>query len=232
MGVFGGLGKLPEGVLGGVISGRLPIAGSPYIVSENVIVETGDTLAVEPGVELLLHNRSGLVVKGELTAAGTEDSMISITQFLELDQGGGIRFIQGSGELSYCLIENCWNAYNGGGIYCSGSSPFLTNCTITRNKAESRGGGIYCRNFSYPTLINCLIVRNWAYAGGGISCVDYSSLSITDCKIEGNTADWSGGGVYCHGESSLTITNSSIFENTGSYGGGIYCRDSSSIIKN
>ena len=107
MGSNGGMGDFPKGVIGGTISGTLSISGSPYIVSENLVVEMDDTLIVESGVELLLHNRSGILVMGDLLAEGAADDSITITKFQEWDRGGGVRFLEGDGTLSFCLISLC-----------------------------------------------------------------------------------------------------------------------------
>ena len=232
MGVFGGLGKLPEGVLGGEISGLLPVSGSPYIVSENLFVSTEETLSIEPGVELLLLNRSRIDVYGVITAAGIQDSMISFSRFREWDYGGGIRFIRGSGELSYCLIEYCWNA-DGGGIYCSYSDPAITKCTILENTSDYRGGGIRCYQSS-PFIMNCTISRNNADFGyGGAMYCDYSSSAVfTNCMITENTAIYGySGGIYCL-SSDPSFFNCTFMRNLANHGGGIHCWNSSPIIEN
>ena len=78
MGCYGGMGDLPEGVIGGSVSGKLSKSGSPYIISENLVIESDSTLIVEKGVELLLHNHGGITVYGELLAEGAPDDSITI----------------------------------------------------------------------------------------------------------------------------------------------------------
>ncbi len=64
-------------------------------------------------------------------------------------------------------------------------------------------------------------------SGGGIYC-SYSSPTITNCTISGNSAEWDGGGIYCYNESSPTITNCIIAGNTtDDYGGRVYLKNTS-----
>ena len=58
------------------------------------------------------------------------------------------------------------------------------------------GGGVYCE-YSSPTLTDCTIIGNSAYEsdGGGVYC-EYSNPTLTDCTITGNSAHYDGGGVY------------------------------------
>jgi len=238
MGAWGGMGEMPEGVIGGYISGILPISGSPYIVSENLVIETADTLTVEPGVEFLFHTNSRIIVFGELFADGAMENPVTVNRFLEWDVGGGIVFAAGDGSLSNCIIEHCRNI-DGGGIRCLyGSSPDISNCLITGNSSMGGeyfqgGGGIYISDSS-PTISNSTITGNAAERnGGGIYCTDFASPTITSCLITGNSAGQYGGGIYCTSDSSPTIVACSITENiSNDDGGGIYCYKSSSTIRN
>jgi parallel beta-helix repeat protein len=120
----------------------------------------------------------------------------------------------------------------GGGIYCRHSSPTISNNTISQNSVEYDGGGIYCCDSS-PTINNNTISENRAYYGGGIYCDEGASPIIGNNKISGNIAIRSGGGgIYCD-YSSPTISNNTIDGNSTNYdGGGIYCFDSFPIITN
>ncbi len=53
------------------VSGNWTLAGSPYIIIDNVSVPTGATLIVEPGVEVLFYNHCGIHVYGDLYSMGT-----------------------------------------------------------------------------------------------------------------------------------------------------------------
>ena len=104
--------------------------------------------------------------------------------------------------------------------------------TIT-NGLGHPGGAIYAYYFSSPTITNCIITGNTGDAGGGrgIYCA-MCFATITNTIITGNTAIGDGGGVYTEG-GNPTITNSLISGNTAdSVGGGVYSTWSSPTITN
>jgi hypothetical protein len=125
------------------------------------------------------------------------------------------------------IIEN--SALMGGGLYCDQftSSPVLSNNTISGNSA-GEGGGIYCCR-SFLVVMNNAISNNSAWLGGGIR-LDYSSPTLSCNAIWANVASGDGGGIYCSWFSSPTITNNTILGNTAVNGGGIFNYDRSSPI--
>ncbi|MCK4294966.1 MAG: hypothetical protein KAY65_17340, partial [Planctomycetes bacterium] len=93
------------------------------------------------------------------------------------------------------------------------------------------GGGIWC-HYSSPTIINCIIRGNTANDdGGGILCF-HSSPKISNCTLIGNTAWRSGGAIACKEGSQATINNCTTSFNISRLGGGIYCNNSSPSIRN
>ena len=140
--------------------------------------------------------------------------------------GGGIYLDYSNPSLEYILIiENSSTGYNvsGGGVYCSHSNPNIKNATISCNSTDGeldgQGAGIYLDNSS-PSLNNVDIISNtiegWGH-GGGIYCYQYSSPSLQNVTISGNSANWEGGGIYCD-DSSPSLKNCIVSDNTGNYG--------------
>ncbi len=105
-----------------------------------------------------------------------------------------------------------------------GSGSVLDGFTITNGYVSGGwGGGILCYYYSSPTITNCIITGNTAYHGGGIDCESNSSPTIINCTISGNTG-YVGGGIFCKSASSPTITNCTISGNTGTaHSGAIGC---------
>ena len=84
---------------------------SPYILTDNLIVDEGITLTVEPGVTIFgndsLYTRYAIIVDGTLDAQGTEDDSIRFDCLPKTWQWRGIILNDGSvGTLKYCLITN------------------------------------------------------------------------------------------------------------------------------
>jgi hypothetical protein len=61
---------------------------------------------------------------------------------------------------------------------------------------ENRGGAIDCETAS-PTVRRCVFLDNEAQAVGGALYVNAGSMTIEDCRFEGNLAQW-GGALYCN----------------------------------
>ena len=55
-------------------------AGSPYIVTGNVLVDTLVRLNIQPGVEVKIDSEKYIMVKGTLNAIGTATDSIIITK--------------------------------------------------------------------------------------------------------------------------------------------------------
>jgi predicted outer membrane repeat protein len=107
-----------------------------------------------------------------------------------------------------------------------GIDSVLSGFTVRNGKTGSSGGGIDCY-FSSMTITDCTITGNSAYNGAGI-CSFSSSMTrmvITNCTITGNSASC-GGGIFCY-SSEADIANCTISKNSASQsGGGIYCQES------
>jgi Right handed beta helix region/Abnormal spindle-like microcephaly-assoc'd, ASPM-SPD-2-Hydin/Disaggregatase related len=103
----------------------------------------------------------------------------------------------------------------GGGIEVTGDSsnppatPLITGNTITNNSLDGGGfgGGIEVSYFSSPTIQNNYIAGNSAYnSGGGIDLESYLAPVVVQNIIVNNSigGGGSGGGIYVEGPSSAT----------------------------
>ncbi|UCF66919.1 MAG: right-handed parallel beta-helix repeat-containing protein [Acidobacteriota bacterium] len=210
---------------GGEVAGRWDASRSPYRVQGDITVPAGQTLTIEPGVEIFFESWYSLSVSGTLDAVGTAADPILFTTVDPDTHWLGVRFIgapDGS-RLTHCIIERgqatgAAPLDGGGGLYIEGSDPVIRHCTLRNNFAKRSGGAIHLEDSS-ATLSNNLIVNNSVGAGAGSAF---------------------GGAIYMR-NSSPTLTGNTIRENSvsvsGSYstpsglGGAIYARSSDPKLK-
>ena len=57
---------------------------------------------------------------------------------------------------------------------------------------------------------------------GAALYADNSTVSLSDCTLDGSTAKENGGGAFLEGGASLSLDTCTVSENSGDYGGGIY----------
>ena len=200
-------------------------AESPYYIDYDQIIDSGDQLIIEPGVEILFRGRYQIKVLGSIVAEGSPLDSINFN------------------------VDNSvfnWHPIGWRGIRfydtneASEDSSFFSYCNFIRGKARRRfhygmesleedyGGAIYCNNSSAVKIENCIFRLNYADASGGAICLkDTSNIIINDCEISFNTAESQGGGINCI-ESDLILSGLNVENNTSVYtsGGGLYFDDS------
>lgn len=146
---------------------RLPVYDLPYVVYDWLTVPTNAVVTIAPGVLMMfayMDNSSykcGLVVQGELQAAGTPKQPIRFTSINDTQSRPAMRTVAaqnpvapgdwnglyfdagGSGLVAFCelfyagyLNEN-WNGYGGGAIIAKDAAPRIANNLIWKC------GGVY-----------------------------------------------------------------------------------------
>lgn len=146
-------------------------AGSPYIVSQNTLIQSGVKVEVKPGAVVQFTGSFKILIDGEFSADGKFDSIIVMDKvYLEYRKGSvGYNFATGSGShFNYCWFKgagiggtntiklnevslfvsnsrfsNCYYA-----IQNSYSSTDTTKIRIVRSIFESDNG------YGYPTNIS------------------------------------------------------------------------------
>ncbi len=209
----------------GPIIGTIPTitwhaGASPYRIVGRVLLPLGNTLTIDPGVDVVFDADVQFVVRGRLAAIGTETDSI---RFIEgaAEQWRGLRFGAGdSSTLHYARIsDGDANGYwihdcQGGAINVAGidTRVELRNSVLSGNSAFDAGGGLFARYMSAVTIEDCIIRDNAAnYYGGGIHA-DNAAVTVTRSVIDGNSAAI-GGAVYARDTAEVALTNCTITGN-------------------
>jgi len=98
--------------LEGSLSGTISAEFSPYEISGDIYVAEGNTLTIEPGVELQFTGNYGFTVNGDLMAEGKPDSLITFTTSSSNEFWGGISIVNSdNSNILFCDISDVGNSF-------------------------------------------------------------------------------------------------------------------------
>ncbi len=215
-----------------ILAGRLITEHSPYYINGLVKVPPGDTLSIDPGVEIrfktggTLSLTGRLYIKGTMIAEGTSSQRIIFTRQGDSGYWGYISFVSTAGNsssLTYCKIE--FAGYSNGAVIINSPKVSISHSEIISNKYS----GIHCEN-STAIIQNCLIAYNQQH---GIES-EYSTPLIQNCLIAKNQQD----GIHLwsafNNKDTINITNNTIVGNgsTGLYNNYANCKIINNIFWN
>ncbi|MEJ2709400.1 MAG: PKD domain-containing protein, partial [Anaerolineales bacterium] len=212
-------------IWGGDVMGVWTLDGSPYRIEGDISVPAGQTLSIEPGVQVIFQSWYQFIVNGTLQADGTAGAPILFSAVDSSPGWLGIRFIgaSDSSTLTYAIVEKGHASgasplNYGGGIYIENSSPTISNSVIRDNFAIRSGGGLYLSGsnarLTGNTIANNHVGQGGSASGAGIYLVD-SNPELTGNVIRDN---------------SLGVA--STYTSPSGYGAGIYADNSNPILRN
>ena len=194
--------------------GRLTRANSPYIINGDLRVFAGDSLIIDPGVELRFGASSSFIVEGLLVAQGTEQDSIFFT-------ANGVSPTPGSwnGIFLYNVparpLRRVVISFAATGITCDGGTPIIEHSDFRRNV-----NGIDFLNSTTAQVRYSLFLQN---ENAAIRCID-ASPKIELNAISQNALTGFESAIVCNG-ASPRIQHNLIFGNGRS---GIDCVNGSS----
>ncbi len=135
--------------ISGSLSGKLTRQDSPYIVTDDLVIEIGDSLIIEPGVTLLFNERAKLIVKGFLKAEGIRNQRIYFTAYRSSWNGISFSSSNHNSLIKFCVIEKI-NPVEENGALSSCISFINSNCTLRNNYFRNSSNS----NRSFFSLLN------------------------------------------------------------------------------
>ncbi len=200
-------------------------AGSPYIVTGNILVDEGAMLSVTEGVYVLFDGDYYLQVRGKFISKGKENECVQFkfkNDTDKLGQWSSIDLKSDDNILEYCEIENASR-----GIFINNSSRnVIINCNIYNNQY-----GIIIKDSEYNQLTNCNIYNNYfegIWMGGTYNQINQSTIyNNSNGIILGGSTRESRNGMTITG-SNNKIKDCQIYECNG-YGIFINCSNNNYI---
>jgi subtilisin-like proprotein convertase family protein len=236
----------------GAISGTWNISGSPYLVQGSIIVPDGQTLTINPGVQVIFQGNYQLFVQGRILAQGIAGDSITFTANNVSAGWLGIRFdntpiTNDTSRINYCRILyginlNVLSNGNGGGVYVNNFSKLTIDNSLFQycktscsgcNGSNGNGAGLYSN--SVLSIRNSSFKNNQATTGGnggGIWLITGDGSKIINCLIKNNSA-FKYGGIWSQGTiiDNCTISyNTTVEEVGGVYIGGINSKLTNSTV--
>ncbi len=199
------------------------------IIAANLDPATADTIVFDPGVTGSIDidpAKNGIPIAGPLTIKGPGVDKLTVnggntTRAFFIDDGD-------AGRLSPVSISNLGiiggaGGTNGGAIVCL--EPLsLTNVGITGGQVNNAGGGLWVGTAGKVSLSGCRIFGNSADYGGGVFITADAGIAITKTIIAGNSAmNNDGGGALLSSSGPtgfISVTSSQVMNNMAKLQGG------------
>jgi hypothetical protein len=214
---------------------------SPYIVTGSILVNTGVTLTIEPGVTVKFNTAKAIQVDGKLVARGTAGSRIIFTSsatvvnkgdwsYIKVTSSGVKTSFDGTGTyLDGTIFEYCTIEYGGGSgaqgmLWADTAGLYVNYCTIQNSGVH----GLLTQTSGNLMVSNCEIKNNSSdgiNAAGGVDGVIIKNNTVSlntsvGVNCSGNNVDISTNtvtgnnfsGLYCSGKN-VNILNNTITDN-------------------
>jgi hypothetical protein len=177
------------------------LAGSPYEVTGSIVVFPGNTLNIEPGVEILINNLTDSTIyietRGTINCIGTDSLPIKISAMYDTMNNvawKGFVCTSSQGGVLNADRFQIVNAYFPFAYETPLSNYQYTNCSFKRCfQAITAGNSV--------NLVNCQFIDN------EVGVYGWSYFTIDNCLFKDNTTS-----IYAY-STALTMTNSSFIDN-------------------
>lgn len=214
---------LPGTAVCGDVSGVWDLAGSPYYVTCDVTVPTGQALDIQPGAQVLFTGLYGLTVNGSMSAVGSISDTIL---FSSADPGGGTQWngIDVFSDQASCTLAFCQIEYSAHAGFAAGNSAHIevSDCILTNNTSSGTGAGAYFGRCTGTVVRTHIIGNSTTYLGGGIMFQLSPSPIFDDCLIANNWAGVEAGAVFMNEGATPLFRNCTFANNSNPNNGTIH----------
>jgi len=201
-------------------------------VEDDIDIEEGNSLFIEPGVTIRFQGPYSMYVRGYIRAIG--------------EAGNYIRFdiSDTTGFSNDSIPDGGWNGIQ---FYMNNYTPdssifsfcdFMHAKAVSEDSLENYGGAICMRRSDKIRISNCYFSNNFAALNGGAIYIDNTPVTIETCDFYENRcgpADypWGYGGAICSDDASTVIIGNKFVANrsTGT-GGAVAIRYKDAIVNN
>ncbi len=183
------------------------VASSPYCATGSIVVNSGVTLTIQPGVTVQFSPNTVLEVNGELISQGTVSQPILLTSANATPNPGdwkGVLFLASAAP----------SVVDANGHYLSGS--VVQHSTVQYAGGAGANGAI--EEYAPILVDNCIIQYNSGSGAAGAVYAGVDGVWITNNTIV-NDSSWGAGGVAA--ESNNTISGNTISDNYSLYGNSV-----------
>lgn len=205
----------------GNVNGTWSLSGSPYEVTGDISIADGETLTIEPGVEVIFQGHFGLDINGQILAIGNAEQTILFT----------INDNTGWNNLSFNI--GTWKGVEMSDVSMSNDTSRFDFCILEYAKeVEIDGGAMHIDNVNKLIVSNSLIrFCNGEQDGGAIFLKNSNGVIYRNNYITENYGFDKGGAMYIENSDNITIENNTIFDNnTEAYAGGLYLLNCDNIM--
>ena len=174
------------------VSGTWDIAGSPYLIFNNIRVDSATTLVIEPGVSVIFQGAYGIDVAGTLCAKGTavkpiyfhaQDTTGWSIDTVETGGWRGVHFlsynspIADSSSFEYCHVYDMKAIFYAATLahFCSFRDIAIRNCKFYHDKSLGTGGVVMISN-DPPFYLGPIITLKAEISG----CEFYNDIAMKD----------------------------------------------------
>ena len=173
--------RIPEHITGDT---TLSQDHSPYYATADVTVDSGATLLIEAGVDLLMPEKRSLIIHGQLIIAGTAESPVVIRPNATSEKWGALCFVNADDSSSVAYLT-LYGATHGPDFTRDRAaiSGFRSDFSLDHVTISASNAPVFAR-YGNVSITNCTLRAD--VAGDLINIKQAASALVQDCDLKGN----------------------------------------------